>query len=318
MKEENIAENNDGFDDINTNSDEVKTYSYSEEVKDTIIGSLEKGTSVLQKDREGIRYPQNDFSKTIYNGVNNFLLSQRLEDGGYESPMLYTLEQMKQRAFWVKPGEKAIATINYYCPEGLRYHFDEYPMIDGRPDKTQVPIHKKGDFKLDEEGKKIIGYDYNNVYNVAQIDPNLKQFKRFAKPDEQGRKGVWETVPDSFEIRLKTDIRQEAPFNTAVPGIVYKAQDNSILEVFAEQYSKYVNSCVTGCKYKAWKPTSKQIEELKSLSSENNSQLFKKINDAYFLGVGNTEKYNFVNTRREEKAREVKEGKEPPKKSRAM
>jgi len=324
MKEENqavedtaVAEND--FTDVAREGKNSKSYSYTEEVKGLILNSLADGTSVLLKDREGIDYIKNCDSGTTYQGTNQLYLKQFMAKEGHTNPYVMTIDQAQNMGMWPFENKKG-AVINYYCKEGLRYKFDEYPIVDGVKDKSKEPLHKKGDFKLDAEGKNIPGYEYNYVYNVKDIDPNKKHFRRFAKPDAEGRKGYMEISSDAFIVNPKPEPLKNPYAKTAVSGLAYKAQDlNDTNEIFKQKVSEYFNSIITGSKYEGWKPTPTQVKELQTQISDVNSPFFKNVNEAFYIAVGNTEKLKFIQTRREEIAKGIPiEESATQKRSRAM
>lgn len=94
---------------------------YSVEVKETILNSLEKGTSVLQKDRSGIEYSQNAKSGAIYDGLNQLHLQQFRADNDKKSPYFLTLNQIDEKGMGVK--EKTHGALISYFYKKQNYKF---------------------------------------------------------------------------------------------------------------------------------------------------------------------------------------------------
>ena len=130
---------------------------YSEKVKGLIINALEEGKSFLQKDRSGIDYSQNVATGAVYNNANQLFLQQTRINEGYKSPFFLTVQQASDKGAAVKNGSKG-AIISYYA-DILRYHRDEYPLVDGKPDMSLPPIGKKGEPRLDDNGQPYGGHD---------------------------------------------------------------------------------------------------------------------------------------------------------------
>jgi len=274
---------------------------YSVTVKSAIINALKNGNSVLGEDRKGINFSVNYNSQTAYMGVNQLYLNQARKDNGFKNPFFLTSTEAQDRKMWIKDLQKGFP-IGYYCADGLKYKQDIYPLVDGRPDKSQNIIHKKGELKKDMDGKVIIGYDYSQVFNLEQVDLEKNHtYRKYFKQNSEGKSGEFTESPGAFELRPAEKIISEfqCPFKDAKKGEFYQAKDESTLEVFTQKTSEYFNSIFTGAEYKAWEPTKEQIAELESHIDNNKSPLLGKIKDANFLAVGDRDTYDFIQKRRE-------------------
>jgi hypothetical protein len=305
-----------------TNVPEKKEKGYAEEVKGTIISALLDGSSFLQRNRKGIDYSFNAVSGTVYSGVNQAYLQQVRLNKGYINPHFMTYQQCLDKTLFVKHGEKGFS-INYWAFPA-RYQKDEYPINPetGLADKSKQPIFKKGMTKL-KNGREYGENQYNTVFNLEQISPNFHRYRipANAEIDENGKKkGVNEIVSAPFvlnkDVQLKNpyllrdendNIVKDAngnPEYKAKPGMHYKAKDDSIIERFAEDMSKYFNSCITGEEFKAVKYSQEDIKTLQAEIDNRQSHVFEKINSADFSATGQDKKNERIETNRAKKAEE--------------
>jgi len=282
------------------------SYSHAKEVKKLLIDAIANGTSVLLKDKKaGTNYAANPESNTVYTGLNQLVLQQSMENNGFENPYFVTTDQARAKGRFPK-NLSLNTTISYYCPEGVRYDFDVYPIKDGKYDKSVEPIHRKGDVKKDTDGKVIIGYEYKPMYNLEQL--GTFQYRENAQVDENGKKVSWVEVEDPYALKPRSEIHLPIPFqgknfkfDPSKPTF-YKAKDDSALEVFAEQASKFLHSCYSdNYEYKAWKPTPEQIKSLQSEIDNEKSLFFQKVNDASFQAIGRNDIQERVNENRQKK-----------------
>ena len=278
---------------------------YGETVKGAIFNALAAGTSVLQKDRQGVDYSLNAASGTVYSGINQLYLQQVRANNNFANPHFMTFEQARNKGMFVKKSEKG-AIINYYS-NPMRHHRTEYPLgADGLPDKSQKPIHEKGDVKKDAKGHAISGNEYNFAFNLEQINPELHNFRKNSRVNEEGKRvGGYEYA--SSAVVFNNNVKLENPFpETAKPGLHYKAKDASIIEKFGEDVSKYFNSLYTGEKFTAVKYTPEEIKTLQAEITNKQSPVFEKINTGSLLAAGNTAKIERIEKARESKAERQK------------
>jgi len=287
---------------------------YAEEVKGTILNALAENKSFLQKDRKGIDYSLNCATGTVYSGVNQAYLEQVRVNNDYKNPHFMTFQQVVDRGMLVMSGQKG-HIINYWVPQA-RYQRDEYP-IDPKTqkeDRSMPIIHAKGSLKLDKDGKPYGENEYNFVFNLQQINPDQHHFRIPANaPEVDGKKiGTFFVASKAFLINDNVKLDNPYVFTNkdgkdeyrAKPGMFYKAKDDSIIERFAEDMSRYFNSCVTGAEFKAVKYTPEEIKTLQAEINNRQSPIFSKINDAALYATGQNEKAERIETKRQEKANE--------------
>jgi hypothetical protein len=258
--------------------------SYAVIVKSTVIESLERGTSVLLKPRKGVDFSLNAVSGTVYAGVNQFHLQQIRESNGWKNPHFMTAEQIFSMNMSIREGQHG--SIISYWADPKRYHRD---MTD-----AAGVAHKKGEVMVGINGNPLKGYEYNYVFNVEQIDPSLKRVRR----TQEGEKQI---VVSSNVFALNAGAKLINPFKVE-PGVYYKAKDNSTIEKFAEDVSRYLNSCYTGAEYEPAKYTKKQIKELAEEFSHPRSRFFEKINDGGMVATGQIERLEKIMKAREARA----------------
>jgi len=236
---------------------------FSVEVKSSIINALENGKSVLLKDREGISYPQNAKTATVYEGVNLLHLQQFKEDRNLNSNYFLTKLQINDLSMGIKGGSLG-ALISYFNPKG-KYENDV-------TNKEGVVIHKKGDPKTDE---------YKYVYNLDNVDPRLRKFDPVSK----------KMVITSNVFSIKDENKQQVPYDTTKKGMFYKANDESVIEKFTSDVSRYMNSLYTGEKYTASTYNKKEIADLKTEFLKPYSKFFINIDKAFYVATGKMDKF---------------------------
>jgi hypothetical protein len=264
---------------------------YADMVKASIIDSLKNGTSVLQEDRKGLGYIYNGESLALYSGVSQLYLNQERKDKGLTSPFVMTTLQFRKKGFIPKDGEKS-SVISYYT-SNMRYHQDEYPLVNGVPDKSQAPIHKKNEWKLDSKGQPVKGYEYNQVFFGDQIDETKEIGSDGRSRDRK------EFAPKANN--LNNNVELKPPYPDCKAGAFYKAKDGSTMEIFAEKVSEFFNSCFApDASYEKANFSKKQIAELEAEFNSPNSTFFQTINDSYFMATGQNAKLEKIQERRQE------------------
>lgn len=236
---------------------------FSVEVKSSIINALENGKSVLLKDREGISYPQNAKTGTVYEGVNLLHLQQFKENRNLNSNYFLTKLQINDLSMGIKEGSLG-ALISFFNPKG-KYENDV-------TNKEGVVIHKKGDPKTDE---------YKYLYNLDNVDPRLRKFDPVSK----------KMVITSNVFSIKNENKQQIPYETTKKGMFYKANDESVMEKFTSDVSRYMNSLYTGEKYTASTYTKKEIADLKTEFFKPYSKFFINIDKASYVATGKMDKF---------------------------
>lgn len=258
---------------------EGERVSYDQLVKSSVIEALEKGNSVLQEPREGIDYSLNAASGSVYAGLNQFFLQQKRKDSGWKNPYFMTAQQVFAKQMGFVPNSHG--TIITYWADPKRYH-SNYTDASGIE-------HKKGDLMLDASGKETKGYEYNYVFNMAQIDPTQKV----------RRNNETRTASNAFSIN--TNIELTKPFQVDA-GVAYRAKDSTIIERFAEDVSKYLNSIYTGHRFEGVAYSAQDVAELKAEFALPRSRFYEKVNDAGMIAAGMTEKLERIQRAREQRA----------------
>jgi antirestriction protein ArdC len=119
-------------------------------VVDILIKSLEEGKIPWRKPWKGggkSSFPQNLKTKTVYSGINHFVLSVYMEDKGYTSPYFLSYKQATAMGGQVKKGEKG------------------YPVIFA---KTSIREQENSDGEMEKKTMRLLRY--YTVFNVEQID----------------------------------------------------------------------------------------------------------------------------------------------------
>jgi hypothetical protein len=282
---------------------------YAETVKSAIVDSLEKGNSVLQKDRSGIDYSINASSGAVYSGVNQLFLQQQREEKGFKNPFFMTVQQAQDKGLFIKSGEKG-QIISYYAST-VRYHRDEYKRDEkGNVEKDangkEIILHKKNEPKLNEKNQPYSGNEYNYVFNLQQINTEYRQYRQNATRDADGNAKPGFVIA-SKALVINENPQLENPFQ-AKKGAHYQKTDNTIMEKFAEDVSKYFNSIYTGAKFSGVSYTPDEIKQLKTEINNPRSSFFQKVNDASLVAAGQTEKLDRINENRQKKAERQSQG----------
>jgi hypothetical protein len=280
-----------------------KSGGYADTVKSSVVEALENGTSVLQKDRSGVEYSMNASSGAVYSGVNQLYLQQQRANKGFKNPLFMTVQQAQDRGLFIKSGEKG-SIISYYT-KTMRYHRDEFKM-DGNGSRVKddkghdIILHKKNEPKLNDKGQVQSGNEYNYVFNLEQINTEFRQFRQNAQVDENGNAKPGFVIASKALI-INPDVKQDVPYDTAKKGSHYVKQDDSIMERFAEDVSKYFNSIYTGSKFSGVKYSPEDISKLKTEINDSRSPFFQKVNDAELIAAGRTEKLDKINENRQKR-----------------
>jgi hypothetical protein len=289
------------------NTSSNRSRGYADTVKSSIIEALENGTSVLQKERQGIDYPVNASSGTVYSGVNFFYLQQERSDKKHNSPFYMTVQQAQDKGLSVKSGEKG-SIISYYA-QTVRFHRDEYARDDSGKIKkdangNDIILHKKNEPKLNEKGQPYSGNEYNYVFNIEQINTAYRQYRQNATLDKEGNsRPGFVFASKAFVVNPTPDLQNPFP-EICKKGAHYMKTDDNIIERLTEDFSKYVNSCTTGEKFKAVSYTPNEIKELREIIMDARSPFFQKVNDGYLAATGQTQKLDKINENRQKKTEE--------------
>lgn len=243
---------------------------YGDQVRETVIGSLVNGKSVLQKDREGIDYAQNPMSGTVYQGINLLYLQQVRENNGYKSPNFATFSNIESSNAMVS--RRPDATVEYYHAQGVHYQKNVY-------DESGAVLHAKGDPVLDANGQNPPRSTYTNVWNYESVE-TVSRKVTINKNDPSYPAESYATNPFDKNPALMPhtmDIK---------PSDVYKAKDNTPLERLAEAASKYMNSCYTGEKYKATEFTRNDVRDILKTCEHSNAPILKALSTAGYHASG--------------------------------
>lgn len=269
-------------------------------VKDSIINPILKGESVLQMDRPpGIDFPHNAINGTVYEGANCLLCQQFRADNkdsegkGFKSPLFMTTQQTHD--LYMLPHQDTKA-LNISCYVKMRVHKENiYPVGgDGREDRTQAPIHVKGEPIVGSDGKPIgEGFEFYWHRNLEQIDTeHCAQYRRAAKSEDE-----YIAIRTPSNVKIDKYPKMENPYVKrnpegevieiyAKPGQFYKAKNDSGLEVLKEKASHYFNSIITDFPYSKAVFTEEQLQDIAKEKSKNNSQILNVFNDAYNYACG--------------------------------
>jgi hypothetical protein len=293
---------------------------YAENVKEIILDALENGTSVLQQPRKaGLGYISNYDSGSIPQGFNQLLLQQVMKDKGFTVPLYSSLDQCDKHGFHVKKGEKS-TPISFWASV-MRYDRD-IPKKDpqGNIVKDQngraIIEYKKGDAKLDAQGKKFSGHTFVNAFFVEQQELSFKTFRENARIENGKSVPGFIDTPSFLSIKEKIDlptpfVDKETGKSITTPGAHYVAKDTSAMEVFAEKWSKFANSLYSpsgsAADYEGWNPSKKELAELRTAITDSKSPVFSMVLDADLIANGRTDKLDQINENRAKKQNQAEQ-----------
>lgn len=127
-------------------------------VTEKILAMLEKGVVPWHKPWKGYAngHPQNPYSKTVYRGVNTFLLVMEAEAKGFTSPYWLTFKQLTAWGGKVQKGERASQVVFWKEIE----HREEVEMENLETGEMELVEHV--------ETRWIVRY--YSVFNTDQVD----------------------------------------------------------------------------------------------------------------------------------------------------